>query len=316
MLKINSIALTAALCGFSGYANAAELCHPAFNGGTTYGAGDTVSASSTVETTTACTCGDSGCPTSPGQTSGCEKTTSTTEVHNYVCVSGANSAYCSMAGFEPTGLYSSQAWTKASDVCTVSSIQLARPSLAFLDESQHSFSIFQSFIRVPTFPLLRPPLPPIRRLTLAARAPTSPARTTPPPLRSPSRAQPILRSTSARPPQTTCSAASPATSPALVNIGRPSGRPSAPARERSLPRPVLTSQPSRTLAGAPTFGRLVSTSTRRTTRSRRTDSFSSALPFPTADSADRWDTSPCRTMEPSSGRTRGRWSVTAAEPSA
>jgi len=117
MFKINSIALTAALCGFSGYANAAD-CHPAFNGGTTYGAGDTVSASSTVETTTACTCGDSGCPTSPGQTSGCEKTTSTTEVHNYVCVSGANSAYCSMAGFEPTGLYSSQAWTKDSNVCS------------------------------------------------------------------------------------------------------------------------------------------------------------------------------------------------------
>ncbi|EJK59466.1 hypothetical protein THAOC_20308 [Thalassiosira oceanica] len=117
MIKINSIALTAALCGFSGYADAAG-CHPAFSGSATYGPGDWVSASSTVETTEACTCGTTGCPTPTGQTTGCEKTTTTTEVHNYQCASGANSAFCSQAGFEPAGQFSDSAWTKESAVCS------------------------------------------------------------------------------------------------------------------------------------------------------------------------------------------------------
>ncbi|EJK59468.1 hypothetical protein THAOC_20310, partial [Thalassiosira oceanica] len=117
MIKINSIALTAALCGFSGYADAAG-CHPAFSGSATYVAGDWVSASSTVETTEACTCGTTGCPTPTGQTTGCEKTTTTTEVHNYQCASGANSAFCSQAGFEPAGQFSDSAWTKESAVCS------------------------------------------------------------------------------------------------------------------------------------------------------------------------------------------------------
>merc|ERR1719337_678662 len=116
MIKINSIALTAALCGFSGYADAAG-CHPDFSGSTTYVAGDWVSASSTVETTETCACSTTGCPTSPGQTTGCEKKTTTTEVHNYQCVSGENSAYCSMDGFEPAGQFSGSAWTKESAVC-------------------------------------------------------------------------------------------------------------------------------------------------------------------------------------------------------
>jgi len=88
-------------------------------------------------------------------------------------------------------------------------------------------------------------------------SPTSPVvRITSPPRRSLSLARPTLRSTSARPPQTTCSAMMPATNLAQVNTGRSSGLPSAPARGRSRPRPVLTSQPSRTLADAPTRGRL------------------------------------------------------------
>ena len=121
MFKINSIALTAALCGFSNYADAqAPGCHPAYSGGAAYSAGDTVSATSTVDTTTSCTCATTGCPTAAGQTTGCESTTTTTEKHNDSCVEGPNSAYCGMAGFEPAGQYSSMAWTKESAECSVS----------------------------------------------------------------------------------------------------------------------------------------------------------------------------------------------------
>mmetsp|Transcript_33191 Transcript_33191/g.75125 ORF Transcript_33191/g.75125 Transcript_33191/m.75125 type:complete len:591 (+) Transcript_33191:109-1881(+) len=115
MIRATSIALTFALYG---YADAAG-CHPAFSGSATYGPGDYVSATSTVETTTACTCGDSGCPTPTGQTSGCSTTTTTTETHNYQCVSGANSAFCDKDGYQPgTSLYWSQAWTKESAECS------------------------------------------------------------------------------------------------------------------------------------------------------------------------------------------------------
>ena len=136
MFKINSIALTAALCGFSNYADAqAPGCHPAYSGGAAYSAGDTVSATSTVDTTTSCTCSAVGCPTAAGQTTGCEVTTTTTETHNYSCVSGANSAFCSQSGFEPTGQFSSIAWTKDSVECSVSSNRTARSSLSMLSST-------------------------------------------------------------------------------------------------------------------------------------------------------------------------------------
>ena len=116
MIRVTSIALTFALYG---YAADAAGCHPTYSSSTTYDAGDWVSASTTVETTTTCTCGTSGCPTSPGQTTGCASTTSTTEVHNYQCVSGPASAFCAQSGFAPGGEFSSTAWTKESAVCTV-----------------------------------------------------------------------------------------------------------------------------------------------------------------------------------------------------
>ena len=137
---INFIALTAAVCGFSGYANAAG-CHPTFSSSATYGKGDTVSATSTVETTTACNCGSQGCPTPTGQTSNCEVTTTTTEKHNYQCVSNDYSAFCSTAGYEPgTGLQEhwSMAWTKESAACTVSPITCSFLPFPF-DESEHCF---------------------------------------------------------------------------------------------------------------------------------------------------------------------------------
>mmetsp|Transcript_21631 Transcript_21631/g.49554 ORF Transcript_21631/g.49554 Transcript_21631/m.49554 type:complete len:670 (-) Transcript_21631:115-2124(-) len=127
MIRITSIALTAAIYGYS--ADAAG-CHPAFNGGTTYKSGDTVSATSTVETTTSCMCSDASCPNPNSQTTGCEVTTTTTEKHNYSCVEGPNSAFCSMSGFEPAGQYSSQAWTKESAVCSGVATITAAPILA------------------------------------------------------------------------------------------------------------------------------------------------------------------------------------------
>merc|ERR1719217_1575095 len=98
MIRVTSIALTFALYG---YAADAAGCHPTYSSSTTYVAGDWVSASTTVETTT-----------------GCASTTSTTEVHNYQCVSGPNSGFCAQSGFAPGGQYSSTAWIKESAVCT------------------------------------------------------------------------------------------------------------------------------------------------------------------------------------------------------
>jgi len=119
MIRVTSIALTFALYG---YADAVPpACHPTFSSSATYGPGDTVSATSTVETTTACDCGTPGCPTPTGQLTGCEVTTSTTEKHNYQCVSNANSAFCSSIGYEPgAGLqvHWSIAWTKESEECS------------------------------------------------------------------------------------------------------------------------------------------------------------------------------------------------------
>ena len=254
MIRILPIALTAALYGYS--ADAAD-CRPAFNGGTTYKAGDTVSATSTVVTTASCTCATSGCPTAAGQTSGCTSTTTTTEKHNYSCVSGANSAYCGMAGFEPAGQYSSMAWTKESAVCTVSvsSVFDSLPSYRINGCLTNLNLLFRSS-RAPTWPPTRPPRP-SGRPTPAARAPTSPARTTTRRRRSrwPWPGRPTSASTSASPPPTTSSEASPATSLALASTRRASGRSSGPAREPSRPRPAQTTRPSPTPAAAPTRGR-------------------------------------------------------------
>merc|ERR1719223_1261592 len=124
MIRATSIALTFALYGYADAdADAGEssspLCHPAFAGSSTYGPGAYVSAPSTVETTTPCTCGDSACPTPAGQTSGCSTTTTTTETHNYQCVSGANSAYCNQDAFKPgSSEHWSLAWTKESAQCS------------------------------------------------------------------------------------------------------------------------------------------------------------------------------------------------------
>jgi len=127
MFRITSIALAAAIYGYS--ADAAG-CHPTFNGGTSYSAGDTVSATSTIETTASCTCSDASCPNPNAQTSGCTVKTTTNKKHNYQCVTGPYSAYCSSAGFEPAGQFSSQAWIKELAECSVSfsSVSDFRPS--------------------------------------------------------------------------------------------------------------------------------------------------------------------------------------------
>ena len=47
--------------------------------------------------------------------------TSGASTYNYVCVSGANSAYCNQAAFAPGGQHSGTAWRKESAPCAVSS---------------------------------------------------------------------------------------------------------------------------------------------------------------------------------------------------
>ncbi len=115
MIKVKSIVLTAALYGHA----AAAGCFPAYSSGTTYAAGDAVSASTTTETSNTAACsppGEGTCPASGFITT----MTTTTTTHNYVCVSGPSSQFCSQSGFEPTGIHSSSAWTKESAECSVS----------------------------------------------------------------------------------------------------------------------------------------------------------------------------------------------------
>ncbi|EJK64822.1 hypothetical protein THAOC_14403, partial [Thalassiosira oceanica] len=93
-------------------------CHPAYSAGASYAAGQQVSATATAETptTTPCTCSEASCPSNPGQTTGCTKTTTvmTSETYNYQCVDSSNPNwhYCSSSGYKPTGEYGSLAWVK------------------------------------------------------------------------------------------------------------------------------------------------------------------------------------------------------------
>ena len=114
MSKVSSIVLTVALFG---YTSASDGCYSPYVNGGSYSAGNTVSATTIAKTTTttACTIGDVGCPASGYLTT----TTSTSEAHNYECLSGANSAFCGVGAYTPTGIYSSTSWIKKS-VCTVS----------------------------------------------------------------------------------------------------------------------------------------------------------------------------------------------------
>ena len=86
-------------------------CYPAFSSSKTYSAGEKISATRQVTTTTSCSpTGSSGCP-SNGQ-----KTTTTTVKENYECT---NAVRCSQAGYEPTSQHGGQAWSREAE-CDVS----------------------------------------------------------------------------------------------------------------------------------------------------------------------------------------------------
>ena len=105
-------------CDPPGNYNSDSGCYPTYVDGGSYSVGNLVSATTVAKTTTttACTIGDVGCPVSGYLTTA----TSTSETHNYECVSGANSAFCSSSAYAPNGIYSSTAWTKKSAECMVS----------------------------------------------------------------------------------------------------------------------------------------------------------------------------------------------------
>lgn len=112
MIKIESIALTAALFG----AAHAAGCFPAYVSGTEYDSGDQVSVTSTVTTTTTeqCELNSAGCGPSGFKTT----TTSVTSSYNYQCVDGAYGVYCKSPDFNPDGIHGSVAWTQESAECT------------------------------------------------------------------------------------------------------------------------------------------------------------------------------------------------------
>mmetsp|Transcript_29431 Transcript_29431/g.66001 ORF Transcript_29431/g.66001 Transcript_29431/m.66001 type:complete len:578 (+) Transcript_29431:313-2046(+) len=112
MIKIESIALTAALFG----ATHAAGCFPAYVSGTEYDSGDQVSVTSTVTTTTTeqCELNSAGCGPSGFKTT----TTSVTSSYNYQCVDGAYGVYCKSPDFNPDGIHGSVAWTQESAECT------------------------------------------------------------------------------------------------------------------------------------------------------------------------------------------------------
>jgi len=103
MIKIQSLALTAALFG---YANAAG-CYPQWVSGGNYGAGMWVSDIKTTEKTESCTSG-TGCVNG-------KKKVTTTKKYNFQCKSGAAAGWCSQSVYQPTGIYGGSAWTKSSE---------------------------------------------------------------------------------------------------------------------------------------------------------------------------------------------------------
>ncbi len=107
MIKIQSLALTAALFG---YANAAG-CYPQWVAGGNYGAGMWVSDTETTEKFESCTSG-TGCVNG-------QKKVTTTKKYNFQCKSGAAAGWCSQSGYKPTGQYGGSAWDKSSE-CDVS----------------------------------------------------------------------------------------------------------------------------------------------------------------------------------------------------
>lgn len=108
MINIQSLALTAALFG---YTNAIG-CYPQWVSGGNYVAGVWVSDTESTETTTSCTTGTTGCVNG-------SKTVTTTKKYNFQCKSGAASGWCSQSGYQPTGIYGGSAWDKSAE-CDVS----------------------------------------------------------------------------------------------------------------------------------------------------------------------------------------------------
>jgi len=112
MIKIESIALTAALFG----AAHAAGCYPEYVSGTAYESGDQVSATTTVTTeiTEQCEPNSAGCSSAGFKTT----TTSVTSSYNYQCVADEYSAYCGDANFSPGSNHGEVAWTQESAECT------------------------------------------------------------------------------------------------------------------------------------------------------------------------------------------------------
>eukprot|EP00580_Thalassiosira_gravida_P013404 CAMPEP_0201681400 /NCGR_PEP_ID=MMETSP0494-20130426/51093_1 /ASSEMBLY_ACC=CAM_ASM_000839 /TAXON_ID=420259 /ORGANISM="Thalassiosira gravida, Strain GMp14c1" /LENGTH=730 /DNA_ID=CAMNT_0048165147 /DNA_START=146 /DNA_END=2338 /DNA_ORIENTATION=- len=113
MIQINSIILTAALLGHA----SAQGCYPAYIIDGSYSAGEMVSATTIIESTSTESCTPPGtglCPSSGFETT----TVTTTETHNYECKSEPSSQFCSQSAFAPNGIYSGQAWIKESAECT------------------------------------------------------------------------------------------------------------------------------------------------------------------------------------------------------
>ena len=88
-------------------------CYPAHREGFSYTEGSLVSSTKAITSTESCSnANDGGCING-------QRTISTTQTFNYQCVTGANSVFCSMEGYDPAGVHGSIAWNElfACEVC-------------------------------------------------------------------------------------------------------------------------------------------------------------------------------------------------------
>lgn len=115
MLKLPSVLLVAVLTGRRVAVVNGAGCFPVYSSGTSYSAGQSVSATTTTTETTT-------------DSQGVTTTTTTTGTHNYECVSGPASAFCSQSGFAPGGDHFDTAWIKETAECSGTADPPAAPT--------------------------------------------------------------------------------------------------------------------------------------------------------------------------------------------
>ncbi len=129
----------------AGIRRIATGCYPAHREGSDYTEDSLVSSIKTITSTESCSDATLDCING-------QRTISTPQTFNYQCVKGANSAFCSMLGFEPAGVHGSIAWNElfACEVCMFCLLALCE-NLMFNCIKLHSCSSHHIDLCVCTF---------------------------------------------------------------------------------------------------------------------------------------------------------------------